>query len=174
MSNLKIDISVAQKRLLQFPPNKENINPLWPSDTIRWHRTRSALAHAPSHYLNQYELLVPQEVWYICSHGMYAHSLFITIRGNEVTKFFCCQNDNAGCASLYFSEVPFQKIVPMYMMYLICFLPNLFMGLVRCKLCDCQELCLYTCNSLLPSMFKKSHISSKVWDKITYMLKYIQ
>ena len=42
-------------------------------------------------------------------------------------------------ASLYFSGVPFHKFATLY---LICFfLPKLFMGLVRCRLCDCRILC---------------------------------
>ena len=44
-------------------------------------------------------------------------------------------------ASLYFSGVPFHKFA---ILYLICFLPMLFMGLVRCRLCYCHVLMLST------------------------------
>ena len=48
-----------------------NINSLWPSDTIWWHRTGSTLVQAmtccmmaPSHYLNQCWLIISKVQWH--------------------------------------------------------------------------------------------------------------
>ena len=47
------------------------VNSLWPSDTIWWHRSWSTLVQvmaccltAPSHYLNQYWLIISKVLWH--------------------------------------------------------------------------------------------------------------
>ena len=47
------------------------VKPMWPIDTIWWHRCRSSLAHvmacwqlAPSHYLNQCWLIISEVLWH--------------------------------------------------------------------------------------------------------------
>ena len=61
--------------------SSNQINSLWPSDTIWWHRSRSTLAQVmaccltpPSHYLNQCWLIVSTDQWHLSKGNFIRHA----------------------------------------------------------------------------------------------------
>ena len=70
-----------------------DINTLWPSDAIWQHRSGSTVAQvkawcltAPSHYLNQWWLLISEVVWHP-SEGNFTASTQDAILKNELEKY---------------------------------------------------------------------------------------